>query len=80
MSGYDFLDGIRVLEVAQLGPSSLGGYLADMGADVVKVEGHDGDPLRHSSSPAVGAPDGVSFLHLRWMKCLDVDAHQIVGS
>jgi len=66
MAAYDFLAGIRVLEVAQLGPSSLGGYLADMGAEVVKVEGHDGDPLRHSSSPAVGAPDGPSFLHLRW--------------
>ncbi|WP_051361866.1 CaiB/BaiF CoA transferase family protein [Solimonas soli] len=66
MAGYDFLAGIRVLEVAQLGPSSLGGYLADMGAEVVKVEGLDGDPLRHSSSPAVGSPDGPSFLHLRW--------------
>lgn len=66
VSGYDFLAGIRVVELAQLGPSSLGGYLADMGAEVVKIEGHDGEPLRHSSSPAVGAPDGPSFLHLRW--------------
>src|SRR3546814_9789594 len=50
MAGYNFLEGIRVLEVAQLGPSSLGGYLADMGAEVVKIEGHDGEPLRHSRS------------------------------
>ncbi|MDB5970139.1 MAG: CoA-transferase [Hydrocarboniphaga sp.] len=66
MGGYDFLQGIRVLEVAQLGPSSLGGYLADMGAEVIKVEGLDGDPLRHTSTPAVGAADGASLLHLRW--------------
>ncbi|MBK4998751.1 CoA transferase [Pseudomonas sp. S31] len=66
MSGYDFLNGLRVLEVAQLGPSSLGGYLADMGAQVIKVEGADGDPVRRSGQHAVGAPDGLSFLHLRW--------------
>jgi len=66
MSGYDFLNGLRVLEVAQLGPSSLGGYLADMGAEVIKVEGADGDPVRRSGQHAVGAPDGLSFLHLRW--------------
>lgn len=66
MAGYDFLNGIRVLEVAQLGPSSLGGYLADMGAEVIKVEGRDGDPVRVTSTPAVGSPQGPSFLHLRW--------------
>jgi crotonobetainyl-CoA:carnitine CoA-transferase CaiB-like acyl-CoA transferase len=66
MSGYDFLNGVRVLEVAQLGPSSLGGYLADMGAEVIKVEGADGDPVRRSGQYAVGSPDGLSFLHLRW--------------
>lgn len=66
MSGYDFLNGLRVLEVAQLGPSSLGGYLADMGAEVIKVEGVDGDPVRRSGQYAVGSPDGLSFLHLRW--------------
>jgi crotonobetainyl-CoA:carnitine CoA-transferase CaiB-like acyl-CoA transferase len=66
VSGYDFLKGIRVLEVAQLGPSSLGGLLADMGAEVIKVEGADGDPVRATSDPAVGSPGGPSFLHLRW--------------
>lgn len=66
MAGYRFLEGVRVIEVAQLGPASLGGYLADMGAEVIKVEGPDGDPLRHSGTPAAGAPDGVSLLHLRW--------------
>ncbi len=66
MAGYDFLRSVRVLEVAQLGPSSLGGYLADMGAEVIKIEGLDGDPVRFAGSPAVGSPDGVGFLHLRW--------------
>ena len=66
MSGYGFLKGLRVIEVAQLGPSSLGGYLADMGAEVIKVEGADGDPIRSSGTPAVGTPNGYSFLHLRW--------------
>lgn len=41
------LDGIRVIELAQwvAGPSTAG-LMADWGADVVKVEGPDGDPQR----------------------------------
>lgn len=66
MSGYDFLSGVRVLEVAQLGPSSLGGYLADMGAEVIKVEDAAGDGVRHAGNPAIGSPGGESLLHLRW--------------
>lgn len=66
MSGYDLLKGIRVLEVAALGPSSLGGYLADLGADVVKVEDSAGDGVRYAGNPAMGSPDGESLLHLRW--------------
>ena len=66
MSGFDFLDGVKVLEVAALGPASLGGYLADMGTDVVKVETGTGDGLRYQGSPAMGSPDGDSLLHLRW--------------
>jgi crotonobetainyl-CoA:carnitine CoA-transferase CaiB-like acyl-CoA transferase len=66
MGSYDFLSEIRVIEVAQLGPSSLGGYLADMGAEVLKVEGPDGDPIRHTGSPAVGTSQGDGLMHLRW--------------
>lgn len=66
MSGYDLLKGVRVLEVAALGPSSLGGYLADMGADVVKVEDAAGDGVRYAGNPAMGSPNGESLLHLRW--------------
>ncbi|WP_019925275.1 CaiB/BaiF CoA-transferase family protein [Nocardia sp. BMG111209] len=67
MSGYSLLDGVRVLEVAQLAPASLGGHLADLGAEVIKVEaGPFGDPVRVGGSRAVGSPDGPSFMHLRW--------------
>ncbi|UPW08118.1 CoA transferase [Gordonia terrae] len=67
MSGYSLLDGIRVLEVAQLAPSSVGGHLADLGAEVIKVEaGPLGDPVRVGGARAVGSPDGPAFMHLRW--------------
>ncbi|KAA9156786.1 CoA transferase [Amycolatopsis acidicola] len=66
MSGYSLLSGIRVLEVAQLAPSSVGGHLADLGAEVIKVETGAGDPVRTGGALAVGGPDGPAFLHLRW--------------
>ncbi|PPJ05038.1 CoA transferase [Nocardia nova] len=67
MSGYSLLNGLRVLEVAQLAPSSLGGHLADLGAEVIKIEsGPLGDPVRVGGSRAIGDPDGPAFMHLRW--------------
>jgi len=66
VSGFDLLGELKVLEVAALGPSSLGGLLADMGADVVKVETGAGDGLRYQGTPAMGSPEGESLLHLRW--------------
>jgi crotonobetainyl-CoA:carnitine CoA-transferase CaiB-like acyl-CoA transferase len=67
VTGYRFLDGVRVLEFAQFASSSLGGLLADFGADVVKVEAPGrGDPVRQLGEWAVGGPDGPSFNHLRW--------------
>lgn len=76
MSGYSLLNGIRILEVAQLAPSSLGGHLADLGAEVIKVETGAGDPVRVGGSRSVGEPDGPSFMHLRWnrgKKSVDID-------
>ena len=67
MSGYSLLAGVRVLEVAQLAPSAVGGHLADLGAEVIKVEsGPVGDPVRTGGALAVGGPDGPAFMHLRW--------------
>jgi crotonobetainyl-CoA:carnitine CoA-transferase CaiB-like acyl-CoA transferase len=67
MSGYDFLQGLLVVEVAKLGPGALGGFLADMGATVVKVEQPgDGDYVRHAGSHAVGDADGFGFMFMRW--------------
>jgi crotonobetainyl-CoA:carnitine CoA-transferase CaiB-like acyl-CoA transferase len=61
------LSGLRVLEVAQLAPSSVGGHLADLGAEVIKIEsGPLGDPVRVGGALAVGGPDGPAFMHLRW--------------
>ena len=65
--GYDLLSDLLVLEVSQFGSDGLGGRLADMGARVLKVEDPDGgDPVRRAGHYAVGAPDGFSYLHLRW--------------
>ncbi|HEY8217532.1 MAG TPA: CaiB/BaiF CoA-transferase family protein [Acidimicrobiia bacterium] len=59
-----FLDDLRVVEVALLAPNMLGMHLADLGADVIKVE----DPQRGDYTWRVGAATagGLSFLHLRW--------------
>lgn len=58
------LEGLRVVEVALLGPNLLGMQLADLGAEVVKVE----DVERGDYTRAVGFTHagGVSLLHLRW--------------
>ncbi len=58
------LAGLRVIEVALLAPDALGMHLADMGADVIKVE----EPGRGDYTRSVGAAraNGLSFLHLRW--------------
>lgn len=67
MAGYDFLKSVVVIEVAQLGMDTLGGYLADMGARVIKIEAlPEGDPIRHSGDYALGDEAGVGLLHLRW--------------
>lgn len=67
MSGYSLLEGMRILEVAQLAPASVGGHLADLGAEVIKIEtGPLGDPVRIGGSRAIGDETGPSFMHLRW--------------
>jgi crotonobetainyl-CoA:carnitine CoA-transferase CaiB-like acyl-CoA transferase len=61
---FDLLEGIRALEVALLSPDSLGMHLADLGAEVIKVESPPaGDYVRSVGGLHLG---GRSLLHLRW--------------
>ena len=58
------LEGLRVVEVALLAPNQLGMHLADLGADVVKVEEPgQGDYTRNVGRTRLA---GVSMLHVRW--------------
>ena len=52
----DFLAGVRVLDVSQFLPGPFATQmLADMGADVIKVEPPSGDPQRRIN-PLTGKP------------------------
>ncbi len=55
------LAGLRVIECSLLGPGAIGMHLADLGAEVVKVESPGGDYIREMTWPIV---EGVSLLHL----------------
>ncbi len=55
------LAGLRVIESSILGPGGVGLHLADLGADVIKVESPKGDYIRQMTWPII---DGVSLMHL----------------
>jgi crotonobetainyl-CoA:carnitine CoA-transferase CaiB-like acyl-CoA transferase len=55
------LAGLRVVESSLLGPAAITTHLADLGADVIKVESPGGDYVREMTWPIV---EGVSLLHL----------------
>jgi crotonobetainyl-CoA:carnitine CoA-transferase CaiB-like acyl-CoA transferase len=55
------LTGLRVIESSLLGPGAVTTHLADLGADVIKVEPPAGDYIREMTWPIV---KGVSLLHL----------------
>jgi len=52
------LEGVRVVESSMLGPAELGGLLADLGADVVKVEPLQGDYGRQMTWPIIRSSTG----------------------
>jgi crotonobetainyl-CoA:carnitine CoA-transferase CaiB-like acyl-CoA transferase len=73
------LAGLRIVEVSMLGPGNLTTHLADLGADVIKVEPPQGDYGRRMTWPIV---EGVSllFLHIsRGKKSIVLDLRTDVG-
>ncbi len=54
------LAGVRVIESSLLGPAAITTHLADLGADVIKVESPAGDYVREMTWPII---EGVSLLH-----------------
>ncbi|MCL2585026.1 MAG: CoA transferase, partial [Streptosporangiales bacterium] len=61
MSGQRLLSGLRVVECSMLGPGAVSTPLADLGADVIKVEAPSGDYIRKMSWPII---EGDALLHL----------------
>ena len=55
------LAGTRIIESSMLGPGAVTTHLADMGAEVIKVEPPGGDYIRQMTWPLV---EGVSLMHL----------------
>jgi crotonobetainyl-CoA:carnitine CoA-transferase CaiB-like acyl-CoA transferase len=74
------LAGVRVIESSMLGPGALGLHLADMGAEVIKVESPSGDYIRQMTWPII---EGTSLLHLhvnRGKKSLTLDLRKPEGA
>jgi crotonobetainyl-CoA:carnitine CoA-transferase CaiB-like acyl-CoA transferase len=55
------LEGVRIIECSMLGPAAITTTLADLGADVIKIEPPAGDYVREMTWPIV---EGVSLMHL----------------
>src|SRR5438105_15854403 len=55
------LRGVRIVECSMLGPAAITTALADLGADVLKVEPPQGDYVREMTWPIV---EGTSLMHL----------------
>jgi crotonobetainyl-CoA:carnitine CoA-transferase CaiB-like acyl-CoA transferase len=55
------LESVRIVECSMLGPGAITTTLADLGADVIKVEPPAGDYIRQMTWPIV---EGTSLMHL----------------
>jgi crotonobetainyl-CoA:carnitine CoA-transferase CaiB-like acyl-CoA transferase len=55
------LHGLRIIECSALGPAQITTFLADLGAEVIKIEPPAGDYIREMTWPFV---EGVSLMHL----------------
>jgi crotonobetainyl-CoA:carnitine CoA-transferase CaiB-like acyl-CoA transferase len=89
MPAAGYLAGVRVLDCSILGPGALGGFLVDLGAEVIKVEPPSGDYVRAMTWPIVHdtADDGTersnSLMHLhlnRGKKSVVVDLKTEAGA
>jgi len=74
------LAGLRVIESSLLGPAAITTHLADLGAEVIKVESPSGDYVREMTWPIV---EGTSLLHLhinrgKWSLTLDLKRPEAV--
>src|SRR5947208_14707866 len=58
MPARPLLAGVRVVESSMLGPAEMGGLLADLGANVIKVEPPQGDYGRQMTWPIIKASTG----------------------
>ena len=79
------LAGVRVIESSMLGPAELGGLLADLGAEVIKVEPPGGDYGRQMTWPIIKSKAGegensLLSLHInRSKRSIVIDLRQPEG-
>src|SRR6187397_706280 len=79
------LAGLRVVEVSMLGPGALTTNLADLGAEVIKVEPPQGDYGRQMTWPIIKASEGegensLLSLHInRGKRSIAIDLRQAEG-
>ncbi|MFQ5699403.1 MAG: CaiB/BaiF CoA transferase family protein [Myxococcota bacterium] len=74
------LAGLRVVESSLLGAAAIGTHLADLGAEVIKVESPAGDYVREMTWPII---QGVSLFHLhlnRGKRSLTLDLRNPEGA
>ena len=73
------LESVRIVECSMLGPGAITTTLADLGADVIKVEPPSGDYIRQMTWPIV---EGTSLMHLhisRGKRSITIDLRTAEG-
>ncbi len=73
------LGSVRIIECSMLGPGAITTTLADLGADIIKVEPPSGDYIREMTWPIV---EGTSLMHLhisRGKRSITIDLRTAEG-